>query len=96
MNVNKMDKLLAMTASSQVEEARTAAFLLCKMLREQDADLSRLVSQPSAQRGMTSYDAYVRSVRKAAQEERNSQRTKKGATDPARVKSEWTAWAKSW
>ena len=96
MNVNKMDKLLAMTASSQVEEARTAAFLLCKMLREQGADLSRLVSQPTEQRGMTSYEAYVRSVRKAAQEERNSRRTKKGAPGPVTVKSEWTAWAKSW
>jgi hypothetical protein len=95
MNVNKMDKLLAMTASSQVEEARTAAFLLCKMLREQGADLSRLVSQPE-QRGMTSYDAYVRSVRKAAQEERSSRRTKKSAPEPVTVKSEWTTWAKSW
>ena len=91
-----MDKLLAMTASSQVEEARTAAFLLCKMLREQGADLSRLVSQPTEQREITSYEAYVRSVRKAAQEERNSRRTKKGAPDPVTVKSEWTTWAKSW
>ena len=47
MNIKKMEKLLQLTASDQEEEARTAAFMLCKMLREGKADLSRLNSSPA-------------------------------------------------
>ena len=51
MNIEKMKKLLALTASDQQEEARTAAFMLCRMLRENKADLSRLTSsQPLVDR----------------------------------------------
>ena len=49
MNIDKMQKLLALTASSQEEEARTAAFMLCRMLREGNADLSRLVKRSLAE-----------------------------------------------
>lgn len=54
MNIDKMQKLLAMTASSQQEEARTAAFMLCKMLREGNADLSRLTTRQSMHARVTS------------------------------------------
>lgn len=51
MNIKKMEKLLALTASDQEEEARTAAFMLCKMLRDGKADLSKLnTSQPLVDR----------------------------------------------
>ena len=51
MNIKKMEKLLRLTASDQEEEARTAAFMLCKMLREGKADLSKLnSSQPLVDR----------------------------------------------
>ena len=71
MNIDKMQKLLAMTASSQQEEARTAAFMLCKMLREGNADLSRLTTRQSMHARVTS-DVWPKSdaAKRREQEER--------------------------
>jgi|TARA_R100000084_G_scaffold108558_1_gene71524 hypothetical protein len=104
MNVEKLEKLLAMTASSEVEEARTAAFLFCKMLREGNADLYRLVSK-----GVISVDACVRkqaeerdrfyeSIKKKQREEDARERRKareRRANQKAKAQT-WSDWSKCW
>ena len=58
MNIKKMEKLLRLTASDQEEEARTAAFMLCKLLREADADLRQLATPVATGNPMTDPDAF--------------------------------------
>jgi hypothetical protein len=79
MNIKKMEKLLRLTASDHEEEARTAAFMLCKMLREGKADLSRLNSsqplvdrmQETARRQEAQRKAREQATRYAAQHREN-------------------------
>ena len=77
MNIDKMQKLLALTASDQEEEARTAAFMLCRMLREGNADLSRLTRRQTMAEQVAS-DVWPRSAnwyaRQASQARERAQR----------------------
>lgn len=107
MNVKKLNKLLAMTASDEIEEARTAAFMLCKMLREGNADLSRLASGPASRmpadgyvRMQRAYEtaSYYESLRKKQREQEIAERKRaRERWTNKRAKSEsWADWSKSW
>ena len=109
MNIDKMKKLLALTASDQEEEARTAAFMLCKMLREANADLSRLTAPQTLYQRMQA-DQWPKSDARRERERRDQaherrkaayqkhaaqQRAAQWREKREKTRQSWSEWAES-